>query len=155
MELEQPFDGKEPLLDSLGVVEAIDAHAEQRVGVKPISRDHAAPALGDRRLLREPAVGHSIEIGYGRTSVVWPPRTTAALRVDAGLEVAIHRVEEVVAMHLGVKPEDAAAEHPVEELLPPWADAELSALGQGMCQNMMIVARGSRSRISCGTSAKW
>ena len=30
-----------------------------------------------------------------------------------------------------------------------------SELGQGMCQNVMMVARGSRSRISCGASAKW
>ena len=30
-----------------------------------------------------------------------------------------------------------------------------SAFGQGMCQNMMTVARGSRSRISRGASAKW
>ena len=30
-----------------------------------------------------------------------------------------------------------------------------SALGQGMCQKVMMVARGSRSRISRGASAKW
>ena len=30
-----------------------------------------------------------------------------------------------------------------------------SAFGQGMCQKVMIVARGSRSRIICGASAKW
>ena len=29
-----------------------------------------------------------------------------------------------------------------------------SELGQGMCQNMMTVARGSRSRIRRGTRAK-
>ncbi len=30
-----------------------------------------------------------------------------------------------------------------------------SALGQGMCQKVMMVARGSRSRIIRGASAKW
>ena len=30
-----------------------------------------------------------------------------------------------------------------------------SAFGQGMCQKLMIVARGSRSRIIRGASAKW
>ncbi len=30
-----------------------------------------------------------------------------------------------------------------------------SALGQGMCQKVMMVALGSRSRIIRGASAKW
>ena len=30
-----------------------------------------------------------------------------------------------------------------------------SEFGQGMCQNMMTVARGRRSRMNLGTSAKW
>ena len=33
--------------------------------------------------------------------------------------------------------------------------AERSEFGHGMCQKVMIVARGSRSRISRGASAKW
>ena len=53
-------------------------------------------------------------------------------------------------MELGVEAEDAAAEQALEQLVAPRADAEGSAFGQGMCQNVMMVARGSRSRISCG-----
>jgi hypothetical protein len=30
-----------------------------------------------------------------------------------------------------------------------------SGLGQGMCQKVRMVARGSRSRIIAGSSAKW
>ena len=30
-----------------------------------------------------------------------------------------------------------------------------SGLGQGMCQKVMMVARGSRARIIAGSSAKW
>ncbi len=33
--------------------------------------------------------------------------------------------------------------------------ANASGLGQGMCQNVMIVASGRRSRIIRGSSAKW
>ncbi len=33
--------------------------------------------------------------------------------------------------------------------------ANASGLGHGMCQNVMIVAFGSRSRIIRGSSAKW
>ena len=33
--------------------------------------------------------------------------------------------------------------------------ANASGFGQGMCQNVMIVASGSASRTSLGSSAKW
>ena len=39
-----------------------------------------------------------------------------------------------------------------------WAEKIMesrSEFGQGICQNMMIVARGSRSRMRRGTRAKW
>ena len=46
------------------------------------------------------------------------------LAVDARLEHAVDRVEEVVAVELRVEAEDAAAEHAVEQLVPPRADRE-------------------------------
>ena len=74
------------------------------------------------------------------------------LSVDPRLQKAVDRFHEVVAVELRVEADDARAQHPLEQAVPPGADPEL---GQGMCQNMITVARGSRSRIRRGASAKW
>ena len=53
------------------------------------------------------------------------------LSVDAGLEEPIHGVHEVVAVGLGVKAQDARAEHSLEQLVAPGADAEPLRVGPG------------------------
>ena len=57
-------------------------------------------------------------------------------------------------MGLGMKADNAAAEESREDLAMPGQMPKRSALGQGMCQKVMIVARGRRLRIIAGASAK-
>ena len=100
--------------------------ARRRAGPAP-----RTPARGTRRpagAVIAQRFGHSIEIGYGRTSVRAPAlHDRVLLAIDARLEVAVDGVEEVVAVELRVEAEDAAAEQPFEQLVAPRADAE--ALG--------------------------
>jgi hypothetical protein len=60
-------------------------------------------------------------------------------------------LEEVVAVELGVEAEDARAEQALEDLLAHGQMPNRSAFGHGMCQKVMIVASGSRSRIIRGS----
>jgi hypothetical protein len=57
-------------------------------------------------------------------------------------------------VELGVEAEDRGAEQALEDLLAPGRMPKASGLGQGMCQKVMIVARGRRSRTMRGSSAK-
>ena len=62
--LEQPLDGEEPLLDALRVVEAVDAHAEERVRREARARRRRSPGTRRRGApSRSQPLGHSIEIG--------------------------------------------------------------------------------------------
>jgi hypothetical protein len=51
--------------------------------------------------------------------------------IDARLDVAIDRVDEVVAVQARVKADDAAAEQPLQDLVAPGADAEALRVGPG------------------------
>ena len=53
------------------------------------------------------------------------------LPVDPRLEEPVHGIQEVVAVKLGVKAQDACAEHSLEKLLAPGADAETLRVGPG------------------------
>jgi len=57
-------------------------------------------------------------------------------------------------MALDVEPDDAAAEEPSRISSRKGQIPNRSALGQGMCQKLRIVARGRRARMSFGASAK-
>src|SRR5258707_7351646 len=59
-------------------------------------------------------------VGYG-----------VCLSIDSRRDVVVDRVDEVVAMELGVKPQDAAAENPVDDRLAPRADPERLGVGPG------------------------
>jgi len=55
-----------------------------------------------------------------------------------------------------VEAQDGAAQHAFQDLGAPRADAEgFPGSAMGCCQNVMMVARGSFSRIIAGSSAKW
>src|SRR5687768_17698736 len=62
--------------------------------------------------------------------------------LDAGLEVAVHGVDEVVAVELGVEPQRAAAQQARQQLVPPRADAE------GLRSEERRVGKECRSRWS-------
>jgi hypothetical protein len=51
--------------------------------------------------------------------------------VSTRLQEPLHRIHEVVAVELGVKPDDARAEHPFEQLVSPGADSEPLRVGPG------------------------
>src|SRR5688572_30122475 len=51
--------------------------------------------------------------------------------VDARLQIAIDRIEEVVAVELRVEAENARAEHSLEHFAAPRTDAELLGVGPG------------------------
>ena len=51
--------------------------------------------------------------------------------LDARLQVAIHGFDEVLAVEARVKTEDRAAQHALQDLAPPWADAERLGVGPG------------------------
>jgi hypothetical protein len=53
------------------------------------------------------------------------------LAVDARFELAVDGVDEVVAVELRVKPQDAAAEQPVEQLDAPGQIANASGWARG------------------------
>jgi hypothetical protein len=55
----------------------------------------------------------------------------SAFAVDARLKVAIRGIEEVVAMQLRVESDNAAPEQSLQDLTPPWADAEALGVGPG------------------------
>src|SRR3954453_12656330 len=51
------------------------------------------------------------------------------LAIDACLEIALHRLEEVVAVLLRVKAENARAQHAIEQFLAERTDPELFGVG--------------------------
>ncbi len=55
---------------------------------------------------------------------VLAPGDREALPVDAGLDGALHRVQEVVAVVLGVEADEVGAQHAQEQLVLPRADRE-------------------------------
>jgi hypothetical protein len=79
----------------------------------------------------------------------------ALFAIDARFEVAIHRIEEIVAIELRLESQDAAAESPSSSSARQGQMPRRSEFGHGMCQKVMMVARGRRSRMRRGARAKW
>jgi hypothetical protein len=127
-QLQQLLHRQHALLEALGVVHAVHADAQQHVLAQAQLGQHARAALLARRRglrqARRPLDGD--RVGAHQRAAPAEPHG-ALLAVDARLEEAVHRVEEVVAVLLGVEAHDAAAEHAREQLHVPRADGE--ALG--------------------------
>src|SRR5260221_2756989 len=125
IDLQHALDGEEALQDSLGVVEPVDADADDGVRREPVFRAYVGPALRDRFLH-----GLGGERPFDRYRIATHGGLVAAVGhrisfpVDACLDVAVDRVDEVVAVELGVESENAAPEETVDQLLAPGADAE-------------------------------
>jgi hypothetical protein len=132
--VEERVHGQEPLLDALGVVDAIDADAEQHIGREPELAPHlATTGIGDgRRPVRASARATRSRWGRGGRASCAPPCTIAlALAIDAALHEGVDRVDEVVAVLLGVEADDARAEQAGEQLFAPRADADALRVGPG------------------------
>jgi len=157
LQLEQSFDGEKSLDDALGVVQAVDTDPDQPIGSHRMTLADMHPAVRHRPLILQPARrpldGNRVGVDRREAPAVGH---RGAVAVDARLKDAIDAGQEMVSMLTGVEPDDAAAEQAFQNLLPPRADAvALAELGQGICQNMMMVAFGSFSRTIFGSSAKW
>ena len=126
MALQQALDGEQSFFDALRVVEAVDPYADERVGREAQLREHVGTALGRRGDRLQPMGGPLDRDG------IWPHQGPLlavdhgiVLAVDARLQEAVDRVEEVVAVELGVEAQNAAAEQPRQQLVAPGADPEL------------------------------
>src|SRR5690348_16663202 len=74
---------------------------------RPLDRDRIAP---DRRRLS-------------------PARDGERLAIDPRFEEPVDGIQEVVAVELRMKSQDAAAEEALEELVAPWTDRECFRIG--------------------------
>ncbi len=129
---EQGLHRSEALLDALGVVKAVDAHAQQRVGREVELAPHGRGALRGGGEIVEPA--HGPFDGDGVRPDERTPRALhdgVVLPVDARLDERVDRVEEVVAVLLRVEPDDARPQQPFDELIAPGADAHALGVGPG------------------------
>src|SRR6266436_324253 len=118
--LEEAPDGADALRQALGVVEALDANAQELARDPEPAQESLA---GDAR-----RVGHEFwrhadrkRLDQGRAL---PARDGELLPLDPRLEGPLGRLEEVVAVVLGVEAHQVGPEHAEQELLLPRADAE-------------------------------
>jgi hypothetical protein len=105
--------------------EATDAPAEvapQKTRIAVESRPAPAKAAPDADTAARPAA---------TPPVPRSPAEAPTLAIDPGLHVGIHRVQEVVAVLLGVEAHDARAEQPLEDLVTPRTDADALRVGPG------------------------
>jgi len=155
MTFQQSFYTEQPLLQALGVVEAVDADTDQRIRTKSELGNDAGATLGDRRCDSRPAV-RPFDGDRIRPHQRLPARLDDGLvfAVDARLQEAIGRIEKIVAMQLGVESHDAATEHSLDQFAPPRADAELFGIWPGDMPERRMVARGRRLRSRRGARAK-
>src|SRR5205085_10395651 len=104
MHLEQALDRAEAFEDALGVIHAIDAHAELHVGTQALGTKHARAARRDIELARGPYRGP-----LHRDRIMLDAGDAAAIRddrrfvLDPCFEIAVDRIDEVLAMEARVK----------------------------------------------------
>ena len=120
IDLEQAFDGIESLDDALGVVQPLDPDAEF-VSAWEIQADTNVFArlrnrFCRRQRLRRPLDGDRIRVD-GRDLAT--ARHVELLAVDPRFKKAIDGVQEIVAVVLGMKAENAAAQQTVQNLRSP------------------------------------
>src|SRR6266704_1537273 len=114
---------EEPFEYPLGVVEPVHADSDHRVRGEPVSLANVGAALPQRFLH-----GPGFERPFYRDGIAAHRGLVAAVGygegfpVDSRLDVTVHRVDEIVAVELGVKSQNAAAEDPVADRLVQRAD---------------------------------
>ena len=125
LHLQQAFDRTQPLLDPLGVIEPVHTDADRVTGRQAVALPHVLAALLDglahQGRGRWPLDRDRVTLDRGRLA---PIRDGEHLPIHPRFQQAIDGVHEVVAVEPGVEPENAAAQHAVEQLLAPRADGE-------------------------------
>ena len=129
MEREEPVHGPQPFGDALGVVHALDAeqHGHVADAEAPAQPPLLAPVFFRRR-------GRgAVEVDADRLRPhqrgLAAARDGGTVHLDARLQGAVHRLQEVHAVILDVKRQNIIAEEAVEDLFLPRADAEHLAVG--------------------------
>ena len=127
--VQQAVDRAQPLGDALRVIDPVHPH-DQRPVAEPVllaERRGTGLPVGAEVLVRQCRIDADRERADG---VSCPPRWTAnrsrSMRHSSG---PVHGLQEVVAVVLGVEPEQVVAEHPVEQFVGPRADAERLRVG--------------------------
>ena len=86
--------------------------------------------------------------------LVTAERDRCLLAVDAAFDEVVDRLDEIVAVELGVEAQDRASEEAVTISSFHGQIPKVSEFGQGMCQKVMMVASGNCSRTIFGNNAK-
>src|SRR5260370_27096493 len=124
VELEKTLESAEALEDSLGVVNAIDTHSEERgldthLGAKRGAFFAGAARFADRvRILRK---RHADGIGAHPRDVALPVHGEA-VPLRKRFERAVHRLQKIVAVRLNMKADEISAEATIDELALPRTD---------------------------------
>src|SRR5487761_2756061 len=123
--LEQALDGAEALDDALGVVEAIDTDAELVFGRQVVQLAYAAAAVRHALLqhlrFRRPRDRNRVAAHGGDLAAEGDGE---GFPVDPRFEKTIPRIDEIVAVELGMKAENAAAQQSGDDFVAPGADGE-------------------------------
>ena len=123
--LEEEAQRPDPLRQALGVVDALDPHPDE-LGLDSEPAQELGP--GDaQRVVDE--LGRDADRERLHVRRVLAARHRETLPVDARLERAVDRLQEVVAVVLGVEADQVGAEHAEQELALPRADPERLEVG--------------------------
>ena len=131
VERQQAVHRPQPFRDALGVVHAVDAEEHRQVADAEPAPQPAllAPLVFGRKAGR--AVGVDADRLRPDVRDLAAARHGEAVHLDARLQGAVHRLQEVVAVVLDVESQQVVAEQAVEDFVLPGADAEDLAVGPG------------------------
>jgi len=125
--LQETFNPAEPFQDALGVIHPFHADAEIfRLDPQLFQQGRTVfqGRLGfDAGILKGVGKRHADGEGFhqGRVSLFVDAEP---FPINPGFEGPVHSVEEIVAVELGVEPDEVCSEHAVKEVLLPGTDAE-------------------------------
>jgi hypothetical protein len=126
IQFQQTFYRPQAFEDALGVVEAINTDAELVLG-----RQVVQPGGWSRGRTQQSWPSFPPPVAMRWRSDTW--RTVVSLAterhgerfpVDAGFKKSIHGIDKIVAVELGMKAQNAAAQQTREQFFPPWANGE-------------------------------
>src|SRR5262249_34464659 len=122
---QQGIDRPQPVENSLGVIEPLDADAESHRIAQAQPRAHRGAAFRHRLLAGEGGRGPFDRNWIGAHESLMAARGDGSmLAIDPALNKTIDRVDEIVAIELRMKAEHGAAEQSLDDRALPGTDAE-------------------------------